>query len=329
MEKKDHLPLKLGFIGLGKYGWGVLRAILKAGYHDQKNIFFEEEDPCILRNVARPKREEIKKNYISIKKFFQTHGESHCLPINDLIQEIGKDKNCLPVLIVSLDRERADKIFQRVRKLKGVNWNDIWLLSSVSCLTAQDIKRQIHHKVKVIRYIPNLATMVGEGIITAYVEPQYQDEGMVILRKVFHDLGKVVVVQKEQNIDSARLITGSTIGLAAYFAKLLSDSIRALRVQGLGRRQEDADEIVFHAIVGMLALRNSRNEGKTIQSWGDFIEFIQVTKSRGNKPGTTESLIELLDQKRFPEIVKKAIREVHAIYLESCSKPRRVSCIES
>lgn len=323
MRKYHHKykRLRLGFVGLGKYGYGVMKAILKSGHHNIDNIYFEKMNDKILKDLATVKQNEIKNNYANLRNLLVRFKDSenitaflksHSLSIKDLIEEISKDENNKGILIISLDQHRWEKVRQEMACIvdKKVLEN-VWLLSSISHLEIEKIKEAIDKNVRIIRYIPNLATMVGNGIISAYIEPEHREEGEVTLKRVFQGLGKIIFVNNEESIDSARIITGSTIGLSTYFAKILSDSIGKLGIEDLGKSQEDAIEIVYYSIYGMLALFKQ----KEIESWDKLLENLQVSPGKAGESGTIKFITDYLDGKEVPQIIKESIRECHKKYL--------------
>jgi len=319
--------LRLGFIGLGKYGYTIMKAILKSGHHNINNIYFEKIDEKILKDLTIAKQNEIKNNYENLRKLLvrfkeeesiETFFESHSLSIKGLIEELTRDnEGCTGALIISLDLQRWERIVEKIANIGNkINWKNVWILSSISRLEIEKITNTINKNVRIIRYIPNLATGVGKGIISAYIEPASREEGEVIIKRVFQGLGKIILVDKEDFIDSARIITGSTIGLFSYFAKILSDSIRELSIENLGKTQEEADEIVYHSIAGMLALCR-QNE---IESWDKLSKTLQVIPGMGEKLGIIKFITNNLDNKNLPNIIKDSIKSCYQEYLSDNSK---------
>lgn len=319
MYQSVYQDLKLGFIGLGKYGFATAKAVLKSGHHNIENIYFEKPDNKLLKELSSEKQHEIKNNYKSLKnlllrfknnKATDNSSKEHILSINKLLDEICEDKNRIGVLIVSLDMHRGYEVLKKISNyLKKRNLENLWLFSSISKLEASDIKRSTSKNLRVIRYIPNLAIKRGQGIVSAYIEPEYNQEGEIIIKRVFKGCGEVLLLNQETFIDSARIITGSTIGLIAYFAMILSDSIRELGIKDF---EEAADEIVYSSVVGILSLCNKKESGY----WNKLYTDVLVAQNKSGKYGTTEFIINDLVSKNFPQIIKDCIKRCHNEYLK-------------
>ena len=52
-NQTDQKPrLKIGFIGFGKYGYGVLKGITKSGHHDINNIYYLKIEDYLGNNAS-------------------------------------------------------------------------------------------------------------------------------------------------------------------------------------------------------------------------------------------------------------------------------------
>lgn len=319
MYQSVYQDLKLGFIGLGKYGFATAKAVLKSGHHNIENIYFEKLDTKPLKKLSSEKQLEIKNNYEYLEELLSRFknnkdpnefSKKHILSINKLLDKICQDENRIGVLIVSLDMDRGYEVLKIISNyLKKRKLENLWLFSSISKLEASDIKRSTSKNLRVIRYIPNLAIKRGQGIVSAYIEPEYNQEGEIIIKRVFKGCGEVLLLNQETFIDSARIITGSTIGLIAYFARILSDSIRELGIKDF---EEKSDKIVYQSIVGILSLCNK----KEAEYWKKLYEDILVARNKSGEYGTTEFIINDLVSKNFSQIIKDCIKRCHNEYLK-------------
>lgn len=320
MYQSVYQDLKLGFIGLGKYGFATAKAVLKSGHHNIENIYFEKPDNKLLKKLSSEKKLEIKNNYKNLEnllsrfknnKATDNFSKEHILSINKLIDKICEGKNRIGVLIVSLDMDRGYEVLKIISNyFKKRKLENLWLFSSISKLEVSEIKLSTINNLRVIRYIPNLAIKRGQGIVSAYIEPEYNQEGEIIIKRVFKGCGEVLLLNQETFIDSARIITGSTIGLIAYFARILSDSIRELGIKDFKGK---SDEIVYQSIGGILSLCNKK-EGIY---WNKLYEDILVAQNKSGEYGTTEFIINDLVSKNFPQIIKDCIKRCHNEYLRN------------
>ena len=183
MYQDGYQNLKLGFIGLGKYGFTTAKAILKSGHHNIEDIYFAKTDDEYFRELSAEKVREVNDNYENLQKVlsrFKNEEDGkylveHILSLEALIENICGNKDSKGVLIVSLDMLTGKEIFKKIAGLnKKISWENIWVLSSISKLEVSIIKQLINKNIRVIRYIQNMAISVGQGIISAYIEPEYR-----------------------------------------------------------------------------------------------------------------------------------------------------------
>lgn len=322
-----HQYLKLGFIGLGKYGFATAKAILKSGHHKIENIYFEKIGDVSLKELQATKMLELENNYKKLEEILSRFNnedededeckkflEGHILDIDKLIGKVCENHDSKGALIISLDMSGGKRLLGKIADIRNENpWDDVWILSSVSKLEVSTIKQLTNKNIKVIRYIQNMAISVGQGIISAYIEPEYREEGEFILKKIFQGCGKVMLVDEETSIDAARIITASTIGIFTYFAKILSDSIKEL---GIKNFEEEADEIVYHSIAGMLSLC----KGKEIESWDKLFKYLLVSPGKLGEPGTIEFITNDFKKKNVSQIIIDSIKKCHTEYLHNNRK---------
>lgn len=138
MHKSEckHAHLKIGFIGFGKYGYGVMTAILKSGHHNINNVYYlavkeylkpDEKDFTEHNNHATYLKENLLPRFSDFKKY---KWNEHYLAINKFIAEIASDEQ--GVLVVSLNNKRGKEVFEKLSK--KCKKKSIWIFSSVSKL---------------------------------------------------------------------------------------------------------------------------------------------------------------------------------------------------
>ncbi len=312
-----HAHLKIGFIGFGRYGYGVMKAILKSGHHNINNVYYlnindylesNANDSDIHKKKVTLLKERLLPRFINSKKY---KWDEHYLGLNNFMAKISSDHDDEGVLVISLNKNRGEKVF---KKLKGYIKKNTWLFSSISNLKSSSIKDLLGDKCMVLRYLPNMGTKVGQGITAVYVdvEPRHRKEGEVVFKKVFQGLGNIYFVDTEEQIIAARVITGSTIGVIAYLAQSIADAIGDLNIKGLGDEKEIAAEIVYHSMAGALAL----GKDKEISTWGNIYDSIRIKPGPDEKPGTTDIIIKKMRDGKVPEVIKDSFR----LSFEKCKK---------
>ncbi len=147
MDELSRQTLKLGFIGLGKYGYAVMRAILRTGHHSPDDIFYEMYDESTYNDNPQ-KKGEVEKNYEFLTKYFKTDGgqaKDRSKSVEDLVKEVAGDEGSQGVLILSLNKERGTKVLGEIKEQIASAKGTLWLFSSISHLTSFHVVLNIGH----------------------------------------------------------------------------------------------------------------------------------------------------------------------------------------
>jgi pyrroline-5-carboxylate reductase len=314
MSKSEckHSHLKIGFLGLGKYGYGVVKGILKSGHHNIDDIYFINLEDTLSKfeeSYYKSLKDDLLSKIIG-KNNIEDFWKSHHIKINEIPEKFICNHDRNGVLVISLHYERALSVLE---KLSETHLQGLWVFSSTSFLTVKEITDKLANKCTVLRYLQNMGTKVGQGIIAAHIDQllqkEYQDEGEIIFRKVFQGLGKIYFVKKEEQINAARVIIGSTIGVVAYLSKQIADALKALNEDGLGNTEDMAMEIVYHSVAGALALGKERD----VTTWNDIVK--QVSRTHEGGKGVTDFIIGELNKKNIPEIIGSSYKLCFEEYL--------------
>lgn len=323
MTAIERQKLRLGFIGLGKYGYAFLRAIMRTGHHNPDDISYEKFNVSAFDD-NQSKRQEVENNYNALSVLFENASNETARErsVEDLIKWAAGEEESQGVLILSLNRETGLRILEENKRHFSEAKGTLWLFSSISQLTVSEIRKSIgldsgDARLHVVRYLENMGTRKGQGIVAAYVGPDSKAESERVLRRVFFGLGKILILNNESDIDAARIIAGSTIGIIAYFADALAMAIQAQNIQGLGADAKQAADIVYSSMAGALAMARNRE----VTDWREVLEQIAVLPGNSGKPGTTDALIrktnEILSEDAGCEDVNYLIRKAYSHVLET------------
>jgi len=147
-------------------------------------------------------------------------------------------------------------------------------------------------KVKVIRVMPNMPSMVGKGISAISRGRFAKAEDLKIAFGIFRNLGEVVEV-KEKMMDAVTAVSGSGPAYYFLFTHLLA---KAAHAQGL--EKDLALKLAWATFIGAAEVA-SRNKNLSME------EFIKKVASKG---GTTEAALKAFKQEKIELVIKKAVK---------------------
>ena len=173
------------------------------------------------------------------------------------------------------------------------------LLSVMAGMSVEKI-RSFTGCQKVVRTMPNLPLIVGEGVIGYYFGFAPQDEEKQFIESLLNNLGTTICLDAEKKIDA---ITALSASGPAYFY-LLAQVIEEIGMK-MGFSQEDAQKIAQGTFTGSALLLKQRPSPSQ-----DFID--RVT----SKGGTTEAALKSFEESGYRDIVEKALNAA----LDRCSE---------
>lgn len=146
-------------------------------------------------------------------------------------------------------------------------------------------------KNKIVRSMPNLPIIVGEGVTACYFSPGTAASDVEKVEKILSACGNVLSVKSEDLIDAATAVSASGPGFLAY---LIEELITGTQAVGFDR--ETAESMIFQTLSGTMALFNQ----------GVFsTELLQ--KRVTTKNGTTHAAITVMKDRELSDVLHKAI----------------------
>ncbi|MBE7056781.1 MAG: pyrroline-5-carboxylate reductase [Ruminococcaceae bacterium] len=214
---------KIAFFGAGNMGGAVIEAI-------------------VSKKVAKPSDVIIFDKYLpAAEKFAEKFGTVVAKSIADAAESadvwvIAVKPNVVPSLLKEL-KKHVDSRKIIVSIAAGVK------VSTFVSLLGEDIK--------LVRTIPNMPAMVGEGLTGIYFFNMENDEFIV---KIFDSCGKSIVVSKENMIDEMIPVTSSSPAYVCMMVEAMADA--AVKA---GFQRKDAYVMAEQAILGTAKLMLERN----------------------------------------------------------------------
>lgn len=150
----------------------------------------------------------------------------------------------------------------------------------VSILAGTTIKtlEEVFHGIAILRMMPNLAVMYGEGVVGLSCNKAIQDKEP--LKRAFECLGKIYSLPEEK-MDALTALTGSG---PAFFLSLVEAMIDAGIAMGFTAK--DAKELVYQMLQGSLTLLESTDKHPGELKW-------QITSPQGTTIAGLHKLEEL------------------------------------
>lgn len=169
------------------------------------------------------------------------------------------------------------------------------LISIAAGVTTRHIEDIVGKEVPVIRVMPNMPAVIGEGISGICAGRSATASDMRLAGEIFSTIGAVVEV-KEELMDAVTAVSGSGPAYFFYLMEQLIASAVALGIDG--------------AVARKLVVKTALGSAKLVDETGaDPADLREKVTSKG---GTTEAAIRVFDRKAFGAIVAEATHAARA-----------------
>ena len=248
---------KIGVIGGGNMGEAIIASSLKHFF-----VYVSEKDP-------------------GRQRYLQQNYKLSCRSIKELVQ-------ACEIIVLAVKPQDIDEVLKEVRKFLN---KDKLVISIAAGITINFFERNLGGKPRVVRTMPNLPALIGQGI-TAVAKGKYAKKSDVELAgKIFNNLGHTVSV-KEELIDAITAVSGSG---PAYVSLFMEYMIKA--AQSLGLKEDLAADLVKSTFAGSINLLLKKNI-----SPGEL--RVKVT----SKGGTTQAALDVFAKNNLDKIITKALQ---------------------
>lgn len=260
----DELPNKqILFIGCGKMGSAIIKNLLNNG--------FEYPDFTVLK----PSRT----NLVTGVKYISSY------------QELPTDYQA-DIVVFAFKPQVAGEILAEFAKQKNTHPNTVFI-SILAGKKTQFFEEILGKKTKIIRLMPNLPTLINQGVFGYYASSNLQQFEINSLAKFLNGIGQNIVVADENLIDVITAISGSAPAYLFLFIEAMIES-----AVSLGLDKKSAEKLVEQSMYGSakMALQSDEN-------------LENLTASVASKGGTTESALNVLKQNnQFKNIIFEAVK---------------------
>lgn len=165
------------------------------------------------------------------------------------------------------------------------------VVSIAAGVNSQTIDSWIGGGMPIVRVMPNQPALLGLGMSGLYANPRCSSEQLDAAVKLMSAVGRVVVVEREADIDTVTAVSGSG---PAYFYLLVQ--ILAEKAEALGLSADVARELAIQTAIGSAAVMRDND--------ADIDTLIARVRSPG---GTTEAALAHLEHCGLRDIFAGAL----------------------
>jgi pyrroline-5-carboxylate reductase len=208
--------MKIAFIGGGKMGEAIIRAVLKGKISTARDI--------TVSDISESRRLYLKKQYgIAV-----TADNKEAVSNKEVVVLAVKPQNINEVL--------AD--------LKGILKPSHLLLSIVAGVKINRIQKGAGHR-NIVQAMPNTPAQIGLGMSGWTAAREVSSEQKRWAKKILEAMGKEIYFDSEKHLDMVTAVSGSGPAYVYLFAESLIEG-----AVGLGLKRKDAEELVIQTVLG-------------------------------------------------------------------------------
>ncbi|PPI88383.1 pyrroline-5-carboxylate reductase [Candidatus Pantoea edessiphila] len=255
---------KIGFIGIGTIAKAIIEGLLKSKHILSSNIWIYDHKLNINKELST----KYNINYSESDKY--------------LIQEID-------ILFLTTKPNIILKVLQNIAE--NVNKEKI-IVSVAAGITINKIESVIGSDNKIVRVMPNIASLVCEGMTSITPNKSLNKTEINLIVSIFESIGKTVIIN-ENLIHSVIGISSSAPAYVFMFIEAMADSAVLS-----GMTYPEAYKLAAQALKGsaQMLLEIKKHPG----------ELKNMVCSPG---GTTIEAIKILEEKKFRSAIIEAVQQ--------------------
>ena len=195
--------------------------------------------------------------------------------------------------------KKADYIFIAVKpflvkevlkEIKPVIKNKI-ILSVAAGISLEKLLSYSNSNQKIIRLMPNIPVSENKGVIGFLANKNVSNSEKQDIIRLVSLLGKVLIVKKEEDLDTLTLVTGCGPAISAYFINLISSYAK-----NQGFSQTESINMALKIFEGTTNYLNSNN-----------LTPSKLIESVATKGGVTEVMISSLNKSGVNKLFEEAM----------------------
>ncbi|MBN1871320.1 MAG: pyrroline-5-carboxylate reductase [Candidatus Omnitrophica bacterium] len=258
MEKDN----RIGIVGCGNMGEAIARGIVDSKLIGNADIYAFDID-----------RDKV--SYLSGELGIKSAGTSE-----ELI-------DCCNNIIIAV---KPQDIKDLLKEVWHVLDSSKLIISIVAGITIDNIKKHLNKEIRVIRVMPNMATLVNKGVAAICYDEYATDEDKRLANQIFKSVGSVIEID-ESMMDAVTSISGSGPAYFFYITELLENIAKDM---GIDRKKAK-----------LLALGTAVGSAILLDKTGADAESLRRRVT--SKGGTTEAAFKVFADRKLHTIFKDGV----------------------
>jgi pyrroline-5-carboxylate reductase len=254
--------MKIALIGAGNMGEAIL-----AGTHRRHKFL-----------VAEPRKE--RQTVLRRRRYRCVFGDLDVVAVNADVILLAVKPQDFPDLLAELARV----------PLKGK-----LIISIAAGITTRYIERSLKQPVRVVRVMPNLPALIGEGMTALAKGSRATTRDLALANGIFEAIGATLTV-KESMLDAVTALSGSGPAYVFLFVESLRKAARKL-----GFREPDAKELVYQTLLGSVHL---------LQQSAESADELRVKVT--SQGGTTQAATDVFMKRNIFRVYEEALKAAKA-----------------
>jgi len=257
------LSCKIGFIGTGRMGTGLIRGILRKKLVLPENIW-----AC----------DKLEERLLSISKL----GVKTANSVEEIVRKVD-------IIFIAVKPQDIDPILE---KLKNTVSSSQLIISIVAGITTSYIIKRLGKKIPLVRVMPNMPALIGEGISAISPTEYVKANELRIAKEILGAVGEVIEISEELQ-DAVTGLSGSG---PAYIFTVLEGLIEGGLKAGLN--YEIASKLALQTALGAVKLAKERKESleelksMIISPGGTTAEGLRILQKGGIKNCLAQAVIQ-------------------------------------
>lgn len=191
------------------------------------------------------------------------------------------------VIVLAVKPQDMIAILEQIKSFSSVN--KVYI-SVAAGLTTKFFEKALGGKVRVLRFMPNMPGLIGQGITGVCLGHYAKSADLELAKPLLAILGETMVI-RESMMDSVTAISGSG---PAYVFLFVEAWIAAAKK--LGFKEAEAKLLVYKTLLGSAKLLNQA-------AWTASELRVKVT----SKGGTTQAAMDVFSKAKFDGLIYKAL----------------------
>ena len=199
--------------------------------------------------------------------------------------------NCEVLVLAVKPQQMREALKPLAGKLSGQ-----LVISIAAGLRLPDISRWLGGHRQLVRTMPNMAALIGEGVTGLYADPSVGREGRDTAEKIMHAVGTSLWMDEEAQMDAVTAVSGSGPAYVFYFIEALQKAAEAL-----GFSEAESRVLAIETFIGAARLAEQSPEP------------VSVLRERvTSKGGTTEAALMSFDKDGIAAAILRGIQAADA-----------------